>query len=139
MNTTKSYSELIKLKTFEERFQYLKLDGRVGVATFGNDRYLNQILYSSRKWKNFRREIIKRDGGCDLGVPGHEFDMYGNIHHINPITIDDVLNERPCVYDPENVILTMSNTHKAIHYSDERILDGMPVERKPYDTCPWKK
>lgn len=140
MNTDiRSYSELMTLETFEERYRYLKLDGVVGAATFGKDRIFNQILYSSNKWKRFRREIIKRDLGRDLGVPGYEIDMYANIHHINPITLDDVIYERPCVFDPENVITTTHNTHMAIHYGDESMLTTAPVERTPYDTCPWKK
>lgn len=136
---TRTYSELMKLKTFEERFEYLKLDGRVGEATFGRDRLLNQVLYSSAKWKRFRRDIIIRDGGCDLGVEGYELEWYANVHHINPITVEDVLNEDPAVYDPENVITTSDNTHKAIHYSNENILVTAPVERTPNDTCPWKQ
>lgn len=142
MNTNtrrKSYSELIQLETFEERFQYLKLDGIVGEATFGKDRIFNQILYSSAKWKAFRKTIIMRDNGCDLGVEGYEIDSYANIHHINPITVEDVLYERPCVFDPENVITTRDITHKAIHYSNEDILITVPVERTPNDQCPWRK
>lgn len=142
MNTNmnrKTYSELMKLNTFEERFNYLKLPGAVGKATFGNDRILNQVLYSSSKWKRFRRDIIQRDNGCNLGIVGYELDRYANVHHINPITVEDVLYERPCVFDPENVITTSESTHKAIHYSNENILIIAPTERKPNDTCPWKK
>lgn len=140
-NTTiRTYSELMSLETFEERFQYLKLDGRVGYTEeTPDDRRLRQLLYSSAKWKRFRREIIKRDQGCDLGIPGYELDAYANIHHINPVTLDDVIYDRPCVYDPENVITASHNTHMAIHYSDKSILVLAPVERTPYDTCPWKK
>lgn len=137
MNRT--YSELQTLKTFEERFNYLKLSGSVGKETFGYDRILNQMLYKSHKWKKVRDKVIIRDNGCDLGVKGRE--IYGRIivHHINPITVDDILNERPEVYDPEYLICTSDLTHNAIHYSDENILVKDPVERTKNDTCPWKR
>lgn len=136
---TKSYSELIRLPTFLERYRYLKIGGRIGEDTFGYDRYLNQTLYRSVEWKRFRREIIVRDEGCDLGCEGYE--IYRNIlvHHINPITIDDVLNRDLKIFDPENVICVSHNTHNAIHYGDENLLITEPVIRKPNDTCPWKK
>lgn len=135
----KSYSELMKLQTFEERFRYLQLNGVVGFTEeTPDDRRARQMLYSSAKWKRFRRDIIIRDQGCDLGMPGYDIDAYANIHHINPITVEDILYERACVYDPENVITVTHNTHMAIHYSDESILVTAPVERTPYDTCPWK-
>lgn len=135
---TKSYSELQKLKTFEERFNYLKLSGTVGKETFGYDRILNQMLYKSPKWRRTRDKVIIRDNGCDLGVEGRN--IYGRIivHHINPITVEDILNERPEVYDPEYLISTSDLTHNAIHYSDENILVKDPVERTKNDTCPWK-
>lgn len=134
----KTYSELSKLKTFEDRFQYLRLDGIVGEETFGFDRYLNQILYQSKEWKRCRRDIIIRDEGCDLGCEG--FEVHGRIliHHINPITVDDIVNRNPKVFDPENLILTSHNTHNAIHYGDEDLLIRAPIERSKYDTCPWK-
>lgn len=136
---SKSYSELIRLPTFLERYRYLKIGGRIGEDTFGYDRYLNQTLYRSVEWKRFRREIIVRDEGCDLGLEGYE--IIGNIlvHHLNPITIDDVLNRDPKIFDPENVISTCLNTHNAIHYGDESLLITEPIERTPYDTCPWKR
>lgn len=136
---TKSYSELIRLPTFLERYRYLKISGRIGEDTFGFDRYLNQTLYRSAEWKRFRREIIVRDEGRDLGCDGYE--IVGNIlvHHINPITIEDVLNRDPKIFDPENVICVSHNTHNAIHYGGENLLITEPVIRKPNDTCPWKK
>lgn len=136
---SKSYSELIQLPTFIERYRYLKLDGTVGEDTFGFRRWLNQVLYSSSEWKSFRREINRRDGGCDLGMPG--FEIYGSviIHHINPITYEDVLYRRDCLIDPENVISTQLGTHNAIHYGDESLLNIVPIERSPNDTCPWRE
>lgn len=135
---TKTYSELILLPTFLERYRYLRLGGIVGEETFGYNRYLNQILYTSEEWRSFRDKIIIRDNGCDLGMD--EFEIHGRIliHHINPITVEDVVNRNPKVFDPENVISTSHNTHQAIHYGDENLLIIMPVERCKNDTCPWK-
>lgn len=135
----KSYSECILFPTFLERFRYLQIGGYVGKETFGYDRYLNQILYRTPEWKRFRRDMILRDNGCDLAYDGYE--IHGNIlvHHINPITVEDVINRNPCIFDPNNVICTSLNTHNAIHYSDESILITEPVVRTPYDTCPWKR
>lgn len=135
----RSYSELITIPTYEDRFHYLQLNGAVGKDTFGYDRYLNQILYNSKEWKRFRDEIIIRDNGCDLAFEG--YDIHGRIlvHHINPITVDDVVNRNPIVFDPENVICVTHNTHNAIHYGDESLLITAPVERTKHDTCPWKK
>lgn len=133
------YSDLILLTTFKERYDYLRLGGTVGKETFGYDRYLNQILYTSVEWRNFRRQIIIRDNGCDLGCDGFELFSRLLVHHINPITAEDVLNRSPIVFDPENVITTSHNTHQAIHYGDETLLPLLPVERSRYDTCPWKK
>lgn len=134
----KTYSELIEIPNFLERFRYLKIGGQVGKETFGYERYLNQILYKSGEWRRFRRDIILRDHGCDLACEG--FDIYGKIivHHIDPITVEDVVNRNPKVFDPENVISTSLNTHNAIHYGDEYLLMIEPVERRPYDTCPWR-
>lgn len=136
---SKCYSELIALPTFIERYRYLKLNGVVGEDTFGFKRWLNQVLYTSSDWKSFRREIARRDNGCDLAVRG--FEVYGPviIHHIVPITYEDVLNRSKCLFDPENVILTQLGTHNAIHYGDESLLNIAPVERTPNDTCPWKR
>lgn len=134
----KTYSELITLPTFEERFEYLQLKGIVGQETFGFDRYLNQILYNSKEWKHLRNEIIVRDNGCDLALEG--FEIHGRIliHHINPITIDDVIKRREIVFDPENLICVTHNTHNAIHYGDKSLLITGPIERRANDTCPWK-
>ena len=136
MNRT--YRECMQLQTFQERYRYLQIGGRVGKETFGFDRYLNQMLYRTPEWKRFRRDMIVRDNGCDLGCEGYE--IYGNVlvHHINPITVEDVINRNPCIFDPNNVICTSLNTHNAIHYGDETLLITEPVVRKPNDTCPWK-
>lgn len=140
MNTSiRTYSELITLPTFIERFRYLKLNGSVGMDTFGHDRYLNQILYHSEEWRRFRREVILRDNGCDLGCEDYEIHGRVLIHHINPITVEDVLRRNPCIFDFENVISTSHNTHNAIHYGDESLLMIEPIERTPYDTCPWRR
>lgn len=136
----RTYSELIRLPTFLERFGYLQLSGQVGVETFGYDRYLNQILYRTGEWKRFRREIIIRDNGCDLACEG--YDIVGQkilVHHLNPISVEDVLRRDPKVFDSENVICTILNTHNAIHYGDESLLVTEPIERKPNDTCPWRR
>lgn len=138
MSNIKTYSELIELPTFLERYNYLKIGGQVGVETFGYDRYLNQVLYRSNEWKDFRRDMIVRDHGCDLAHD--EYEIYGKIlvHHIDPITVDDVIRRHPKIFDPENVISTSLNTHNAIHYGDETLLVLGPIERRPNDTCPWK-
>lgn len=135
----KTYSEMLSFKTFEERFKYLQLSGNVGRDTFGHDRYLNQILYRSSEWRNFRPKIIVRDNGCDLACDGYEICGRILIHHINPITVEDILNRNPMVFDPENVITISHNTHNAVHYSDESLLITGPIERRANDTCPWKK
>lgn len=137
---TKSYSELVKFDTFEERFRYLMLKGNVGEETFGTRRYLNQMLYHSLKWRRFRDQIIIRDNGCDLGVEGYEFskDEPVFLHHINPITHEDIVNMNYCLFDPENVICTKFFTHNAIHYGDDSFLNNLFVERMPNDTCPWR-
>lgn len=134
----KTYSELITFLTFEDRFEYLQLKGTVGQETFGFDRYLNQILYNSKEWKYLRNEIIVRDNGCDLALEG--FEIHGRIliHHINPITIDDVIKRREMVFDPENLICVTHNTHNAIHYGDKSLLITGPIKRRANDTCPWK-
>lgn len=136
---TKSYSRVVRLNSFEERFEYLKLKGSVGEETFGFDRYLNQMLYRCGEWKLTRDKIIVRDNGCDLGVPG--FEIYGKIlvHHINPITLDDIKLRRDCVFDPDNLICTSQLTHNAIHYGDEKQLIRTPIERRMNDTCPWRQ
>ena len=133
------YSELITLPTYKERFNYLQLNGQVGQDTFGFDRYLNQNFYRSREWKRLRDQIILRDNGCDLGVEGYE--IYGRvlIHHMNPITIRDIETMSDYLLNPEYLICTTHDTHNAIHYGDESLLCLGPIERKPNDTCPWKR
>ena len=136
----KTYSELIMLPTFEERYRYLRLNGRVGAETFGFDRYINQILYQrSPKWKSSRDKVIIRDNGCDLGIEGRE--IYGKIlvHHMNPITLEDIERESEFLFDPEYLICVTHNTHNAIHYGDESLLITMPVERTKNDMCPWRR
>lgn len=135
----KTYSELILLPTFEERFRYLRLSGTVGRETFGFDRYLNQIFYRSQRWKSVRDYVIIRDNGCDLGVEGYEIQSRVIIHHMNPITLRDIEQETEFLLDPEYLISTVHNTHNAIHFGDESLLITKPVERTMYDTCPWKR
>lgn len=139
MNVIKTYSEMIQLPTFKDRYTYLRLNGQVGKDTFGFDRYLNQVFYRSQKWKRLRDHVIVRDNGCDLGVEGYE--IYGKviIHHLNPITIADIERESAYLLDPEFLICTTHNTHNAIHYGDEGLLTTAPIERKPFDTCPWRR
>lgn len=137
--TIKTYSELITLPTFEERYQYLKLDGVVGEETFGFDRYLNQIFYKSSEWRSIRDHIIVRDGGCDLGIEGREIRGRILIHHMNPISKDDILHRSEFLLNPEYLICTFKNTHDAIHYGDESLLIKGPIVRTRNDTCPWRK
>ena len=138
MKNIKTYSELITIPTFEERFEYLKLDGQVGVETFGFNRYLNQAFYKSDEWLSIRDYVITRDNGCDLGMEGYE--IYGRIliHHINPITKDDIIQRSRNLLDPENLITTVKRTHDAIHYGDSNLLIKAPIERRKNDTCPWR-
>lgn len=136
----RSYTELSYLKTFEERFNYLRMNGRVGEDTFGFDRILNQFFYTSKEWKSVRSKVIVRDGGCDLGIPGHE--IHGQriiIHHLNPIRLEDLEKRSPFLLDPEYLITTIHSTHNAIHYGDENLLITAPIVRSKNDTCPWKK
>ena len=136
----RTYSDLIQIPTFEERYEYLKLGGEIGVETFGFERYLNQRFYRSKEWKALRYEIIVRDNGCDLGVIGYE--IYGKIyiHHMNPITADDIRNNTEYLMNPEFLISTTHNTHNAIHYGDSDLLNAaVPVERTKNDTCPWRQ
>lgn len=134
----RTYSELILLPTFEERFKYLQLNGRVGDDTFGFDRYINQNFYRSAEWKRIRDQIIIRDNGCDLAFEGYE--IYGRIliHHMNPITVKDVELSTEYLMNPEYLICVTHNTHNAIHYGDEKLLMKGPVVRTKNDTCPWK-
>lgn len=136
----RTYSELIKLPTFEERYQYLRLSGVVGQETFGYDRYINQLLYQrSQRWRAVRDRVIVRDNGCDLGVEGHEISGTIIVHHMNPITVEDIMRESEFVYDMEYLITTIHNTHNAIHYGDESLLIRAPIERRRNDTCPWRQ
>ena len=134
----RTYSKLIELPTFEERYRYLRIGGTVGEETFGFERYLNQEFYKSDEWKSVRRQVIIRDNGCDLGMEDRE--IYGRIivHHMNPITIDDLIQRSDFLLNPEYLICTVKATHDAIHYGDESLLLKPPVERTKNDTCPWK-
>lgn len=135
----KHYNELLKINDFNGRFDYLKMKGIVADRTFGGHRYLNQMLYNCQEWKTVRRQIIIRDNGCDLGIQDRP--IFGKIivHHINPITIDDVLKRNPCVFDPENLICCSHNTHEAIHYGNEStLISDEVIIRKPNDTCLWR-
>lgn len=135
----RTYSELSLLNTFEERFEYLRLDGIVGEETFGFDRYINQIFYKSKEWQSVRNYVIVRDNGCDLGIEGHEIGGRILIHHMNPITVDDILRKSDFLMHPEYLISTINNTHNAIHYGDASLLITAPIERRKNDTCPWRQ
>ena len=135
----KSYKELIKLPTFEERFRYLSLEGQVGEETYGFDRWLNQRFYRSQEWRQIRNHVILRDSGCDLGIIGRTITDRIIVHHINPILPQDINNATSLLLDPENLICTCQITHDAIHFGDESLLiTSTPVERKPNDTIPWR-
>lgn len=139
MTTIKCYSELILLPTFQTRYQYLRLNGEVGKETFGFDRYMNQFFYRSPEWRRVRDFVISRDEGCDLGIPGREIFGRVIIHHMNPIRPEDIRNRSELLLNPEYLITTIHDTHLAIHYGDEHLLLQEPVERRPNDTCPWKR
>ena len=134
----RTYSELITIPTFEERFEYLQLKGSVGKDTFGYDRYLNQVLYRSPEWKRLRNQIIIRDCGCDLACEGYDIHSKVLIHHLNPITVEDVLARSRKVFDPDNLVCVSHNTHNAIHYGDVYLLVTGPIIRTKNDTCPWR-
>lgn len=135
----KTYTDLIKLPTFEERFRYLELGGAVGADTFGFDRYLNQRFYTSQIWQRVKREVIIRDNGCDLGVEGYTIFGRVIVHHMNPITVEDVVKQTDALLNPEFLICVSHTTHNAIHYGSEELLPKGPADRKPNDTCPWRK
>ena len=135
----RTYTELSRLSSFEERFQYLKLNGVVGESTFGFDRYINQLFYQSPEWRALRDEIIVRDNGCDLGLDGYDIHGKTYIHHMNPITRRDIETLSDYLLDPEYLIVTSHNTHNAIHYGNEDLLLLAPIERSRFDTCPWKQ
>ena len=139
MTDIKCYSELMLLPAFQARYKYLRLNGEVGKETFGFDRYMNQFFYRSPEWRRVRDFVITRDEGCDLGIPGRE--IFGRIviHHMNPIRPEDIRNRSDLLLDPEYLITTIHDTHLAIHYGDEHLLLQEPVERRPNDTCPWKR
>lgn len=138
LKNIRTYSELITIPTFKERYEYLRLKGFVGEKTFGYDRYLNQSFYRSREWMDIRDYVIVRDNGCDLGMPGHEIHGRILIHHMNPITKEDILRRSEFLLDPEYLISTIKLTHDAIHYGDENLLMDEPIVRTKNDTCPWR-
>ena len=139
MSNQRSYSELCELPTFEERFNYLKLNSKIGIETFGGNRYLNQRFYTSKEWKRFRREILIRDLGRDLGLLELGTNRDLTVHHINPITLKDVMDGNiEALFNPENAITTRNSTHKAIHYGDISLVVFKIDERKPFDMCPWR-
>lgn len=135
----RTYSELSKLTTFEERYRYLRLGGRVGEETFGFDRWINQMFYKDPEWLKIRDEVIIRDNGCDLGIEGREIYSRIIVHHMNPITKADILDRSEFLLNPEYLICTVKNTHDAIHYGDENLLITLPMERNVNDTCPWRR
>ena len=135
----RTYSELSKLNTFEERYRYLKLNGAVGEETFGFDRFMNQNFYKSPEWKAVRDFVIVRDNGCDLGLEDYEIRGKIYIHHMNPILPRDIVNQSEFLLDPEYLISTTHSTHNAIHYGDENLLIKAPIERSKNDTCPWRQ
>ena len=137
LTMTRSYSELRRFNTFEERFDYLKLDGRVGQATFGFDRYINQGFYMSNQWKNIRDEVIVRDNGCDLGVFGYEINAELLVHHMNPIVVDDIIHGEEWILDPEFLITTTKRTHNALHFGFESGYPKTVTQRSPNDTKLW--
>lgn len=139
MRTIRTYSELCQLSTFEDRFDYLRLNGSVGKDTFGFDRYLNQQFYRSREWKRIRDLVILRDNGCDLGVEGYEIRGRILIHHINPISVEDIHTMSDLLMNPEYLICVSHRTHNAIHYGDESLIITAPIERTQNDTCPWRR
>lgn len=140
MKTTiiRTYSELVKLDNFLDRFEYLKLSGVVGAETFGFDRYLNQALYSSPEWKKSRRNTVLRDNGCDLGLEDHPLNR-ALVHHMNPITLEQIENRDPIIFDEEFLITVSHNTHNAIHYGDQTLLPQPLIERRPGDTLLWRR
>jgi hypothetical protein len=144
MKMIRTYSELITIPTFIDRYRYLRLGGKVGEATFGFDRYLNQLFYKSDEWLAIRDYVIIRDTGnndycLDLGAEGHEIHGRILVHHMNPITTHDILNRTEFLLNPEYLICTVKSTHDAIHYGDENLLATAPIERTRYDTCPWRR
>lgn len=136
--TIRTYSELITLPTFEDRYRYLQLNGAVGKDTFGFDRYINQQFYRSKEWQRIRDEVIIRDNACDLGMEGYEIHERIYVHHMNPIVVRDIQSNSDYLMNPEFLICTTHRTHNAIHYGDENLLARAPIERTKNDTCPWR-
>lgn len=134
----KTYSELIRFKTLEERYRYLRIGGRVGEETFGFDRWMNQVFYKDPRWRDIRDEVITRDNGCDLGLEGYDIRGKIFVHHMNPVTKDDILYNFDSLLNPEFLISTSKRTHDAIHYGNEDLLPQSPIVRTRNDTCPWK-
>lgn len=135
----KTYTELIKFPTFEDRYNYLALNGHVAEETFGFDRWLNQKFYNSDEWRSIRDFVIIRDGGCDLAMDGYEIHGKLYVHHMNPINQSDILHSSDILINPEYLVCVSHNTHNAIHYGDASLLMTAPIERRPGDTCPWKR
>lgn len=138
MALIRCYHELKRLPTFKERYDYLRIGGLVGESTFGYERYLNQMLYSSSRWRQLRDQIIIRDNGCDLGIEDFQIQDKIIIHHMNPITIEQIEESASEIFDPEYLICCSYQTHNAIHYGDQSLLPQLPVVRRPNDTCLWK-
>lgn len=138
MALIRCYKELKRLKTFQERYDYLRVGGMIGDSTFGFERYLNQMLYSSPQWRKIRDEVIIRDNGNDLGIDGFQIFDHIVVHHMNPITIEQVEEAASEIFDPEYLICCSTRTHNAIHYGDSSLLPQLPLERRQNDTCPWK-
>ena len=134
----RTYSELMSFRTFEERFDYLYLRGSIGIATFGFDRYLNQDFYNSSQWRSVRNDIIVRDNARDLGIYGRDILDAIRVHHMNPMTLEDIENGNPDIFNPEFLICTSINTHNALHFGSSKSLRGLPLERSKNDTCPWR-
>lgn len=138
MKMFRTYTELSKLNSFLERYEYLRIGGKVGKETFGFDRYLNQVFYKDPEWLEARDNVIIRDGGCDLGMPDREIRGKILVHHMNPVTKEQILRRDPALFDPEYLICTIKSTHDAIHYGDQTLLMLDPIVRIKNDTCPWK-
>jgi hypothetical protein len=136
--TIRTYSELITIPTFEERYEYLRLQGKVGEETFGFDRWLNQVFYKSSEWKSIRNKVIVRDFGCDLALRDREIQGRILVHHMNPVMVKDIVDRTEFLLNPEYLVSTSKNTHDAIHYGDSSLLTTMPIERTQNDTCPWR-
>ena len=134
---SRSYSELSRLNTFEDRFEYLKLSGGVGRSTFGFDRYINQAFYTSKEWRDVRQHVVIRDGGCDLGIFDHEIHAEILIHHMNPMSVDDIINREPWIMDPEFLITTTHRTHNNIHFGSSNLTPKVVISRSPRDTKLW--